>query len=129
MLARPRADVAGMEAAVSDLFARPPLENAGASSQSPGEGLTAALSELEESTARLVSLRQKVERIGHEVAQRQQAILALERDLASARASADEDRETISHLERELDGHTGLIERVRSELTSLAGDLATPGIP
>lgn len=90
-------------------------------------GLMGALAELEESTARIVSLRQKVERLAGEVAKRRESILALDEELASARASAEHDRAAISRLERELDGHTGLIERLRSELTSLAGDLATPG--
>lgn len=128
MFGRAQADVGRMEsAAASHLTAPSPGTGRLAPDAGREDGLVGALSELEESTARIVSLRQKVERLAGEVARRRESILALEEELASARASAEHDRAAISRLEHELDGHTGLIDRLHTELTSLAGDLATPG--
>ena len=86
-------------------------------------GLSVALAELEESTARVVSVRQKVERLAAELTGRQQAVLSLERELSAARASAKHDREAIARLELDLEGRADLLNRLRSELTALAGEL------
>jgi chromosome segregation ATPase len=127
MFCRPAADEGGMDTAVTQLVATPPPTQSAQFETEPASGLTAALGELEESTARVVSLRQKIERLGEQLAARQQALATLEQELAETRVSAEHDRATISRLEQELELRAGLLNRLRMELTSLAGELGMGG--
>ena len=120
MFVRPRADESLMHAAATQFSFEPRVrsDTEGASGE-----LTAALAELEETTARVVALRLKVERLTAGLGERRQTLQGLERELASVRLSADHDRATISRLQGDVDERDELLEHLRTELAGLATEL------
>jgi hypothetical protein len=86
-------------------------------------GLAAALVELEESTARLVDLRHKVEHLASGIAERQQALGGLEGELLALHASGDADRALVASLESDMDGRAELLGQLRGEVAALAAEL------
>lgn len=95
-----------------------------AATHTTGQGaLAVALAELEESTARLVDLRHKVEHLDAGLAERQQALGNLEEELRAIHASADADRALVAGLESDMDGREELLGRLRGEVAALAAEL------
>jgi chromosome segregation ATPase len=90
-------------------------------------GFATALAELEESTARLIDLRHKVEHLAAGVAERQQALGELEQERSALRASADADRALVSSLESDVEGREELLGRLRNEVTALVAELDLRG--
>jgi chromosome segregation ATPase len=95
--------------------------------ETPAEdGLTAALGELEESTARLVALRQKLEQLGGGLADRRETLRAYDDELSAARLEAEQHRTTITRLEHELGSRESLFTHLQTELTGIAAELGVP---
>jgi chromosome segregation ATPase len=128
MVAPPSADESHMHSMATHSV----LENEMVHSSDADEGagpLTAALAELEETTARVVLLRQRVERLMESLADRRSTLDGLERELAAARVSAGHDREAILQLEREVTDRDETLAHLRTELTGLAIELGMPQSP
>jgi chromosome segregation ATPase len=89
--------------------------------------VTTALEELEESTARVVSLRQKLEHIGAGLAERRESVRLYEEELAGVLATADHDRATIARLEGDVSEREHVLSHLRGELTELANELGAAG--
>ena len=98
------------------------METAAHDSATPG-AVTTALEELEESTARVVSLRHKLEQVGAALAERRESIRLYENELAAVLATADHDRTTISRLESEVGQREDVLSHLRTELNALAAEL------
>ena len=117
----------GMNAVATDFRTPERLVERDSDELRPTGGLTAALTELEETTARVVSLRHKVERLTVGIAERQDALGQLEHERASLRRAADHDLATIARLERDLESRELLFANLRSELAALAAELGVSG--
>jgi chromosome segregation ATPase len=127
MSGRLAADERGMETAVTHSITQAGLVQPGQTDVQPTTGFATALAELEESTARVVALRHKVEQLTTGLAERQQALRELEGELSSLSASAADDRATVSRLETDVEGREELLAHLRTELTALAAELGFSG--
>jgi chromosome segregation ATPase len=85
--------------------------------------LAPALGDLEESTARVVSLRLKLEQFAAGLAERQRVLERYEAEIAEARLAAEHDRAALARLRQEIEHREGLLSHLRVELLGMAAEL------
>lgn len=77
------------------------------------------IEQLQAETAGLVALQRRAERLVDEVAEGRSALVRYDAELAHARLTSEQDRETIEGLRADLDRREALVAAFRRELASI----------
>lgn len=95
----------------------------GPSAGAPSRDFDALLGLLDDETARLEALRERVERFARAVAERDQVVRRLETELDAARIAREQDRLAVNRLQGEIHERDRLLDLVGGKVEELASTL------